>query len=158
MSTDVVRYGQSDWLDLSFDELLAEGVIDIAEIDDVVIVEKTDLIGRPFILVDFTFQSAERSSYARPYAVVRVKRQTGDGSTETAVFADGGAGIIDQLSRYRTSMEKRQIPFSPLYFHYGLRASEYTAEVPVLDKSGNPTGDMAKIPATTYYFDNRRRP
>jgi hypothetical protein len=36
-----------------------------------------------------------------------------------------------------------------LYFHYGLRSSEYQYTDP-------QTGD--KSPAVTYYFDNRRRP
>lgn len=129
---------------MSFNDMMEAGVIDIAEIDDTTIVEQADLVGKPFILFDWDIKVSE--TFGGFYAVCKVK--TADG---TAVFSDGGQGIVEALERYEKRRQELDTK-SPLYFHYGLRASSYMKQLPDAD------GEMRSIPATTYYFDNRRRP
>lgn len=142
---EVTPFGETPLLELTFDQLMQQGVIDISEVDDVMQVEQDELVGVTFILVDWEIKqsnSITRDGIPTEYAIVRVR--TTDG---LRVFADGGAGIADALERYKNKTEAIDNPL--LYFHYGLRASEYTYTDP-------HTGD--KTPARTFYFDNRPRP
>ena len=137
---DVTPWGETELAELSFSEMLDQGVIDISEVDDVVAVDQAELVGIPFILFDFEVKPS--LTFGGEYAICRVKTAEG-----TRVFADGGVGIKEQVERYRQRLLKGGSEGTPLYFHYGLRASTYTTEV-----DGKPTQ------ATTYYFDNRPRP
>lgn len=136
---DLLPFGETLPEDMSFQDFLDQGVIDISEIDDVVAVEQGELVGKPFILFDWEVK--ESATYGGEYAVCRVK--TADG---TRVFADGGVGIVEALQRYDAKMKKGGI-VGAMYFHYGLRFSTYQKEI---------DGKMTQ--ATTYYFDNRPRP
>lgn len=141
-STDVEQFGVTALEEMSFSEMMDAGVIDISEIDDVIPVEQTELVGKPFILYEFEVKPSEQ--YGGTYAICRVKTAEG-----TRVFADGGVGIKEQLERYKRRLAKMgQDVFTPTYFHFGLRSSTYTKH----DEAGAP------FQATTFYFDNRPRP
>lgn len=135
---DVLPFGETLPEDMNFQQMMELGVIDIAEIDDVLVVDQAELVGNPMIL--FEWDIKESQTYGGEYAVCKVKTAEG-----TRVFADGGTGIQEQLSQYKAKLAEQ--PTALLYFHFGLRASTYVKEV-----------DGQKIPATTYYFDNRPRP
>ena len=140
-SSAVAGFGKS-LEDMSFSEMMESGVIDIAEIDDVVVCDQAELVGEPFILYEWDVKASE--TFGGEYAVCRVKVKNG-----TRVFADGGVGIREQLERYKNKkMDLGAEAFSPVYFHFGLRSSSYVKELP----------DGNKVAATTYYFDNRPRP
>jgi len=137
-NTDVVGFGQRALERMTFAEMMEAGVISIEQIDDRVMVDQEELVGVPFVMFKFDVKQSE--SFGGEYAVVDVK--TVDG---TRAFSDGGTGICKQLQQYKDTLaELGQDVFSPIYFPNGLRASHYMYT--------NPDG--AKIPATTYYFDN----
>jgi hypothetical protein len=138
---EVTPFGETALEDMSFSEMLDIGVIDIAEVDDVIAVDQAELVGKPMILFEWDIKPS--AMYGGSYALCRVKTEDG-----TRVFADGGTGIQEQLERYKNKLAKLDVnEFSPMYFHYGLRASHYNKEV-----------DGNVVAATTYYFDNRPRP
>jgi hypothetical protein len=137
--------GTPDLAGMSFQQMMDAGVIDIADIDDTTIMEQSELVGIPFVLFDWDIKPS--AEFGGHYAVCRVKTASG-----TAVFSDGGAGIVEALERYEKRMNELDQK-SPLYFHFGLRASTYQKQL--VDQE---TGDTRTMTATTYYFDNRRRP
>jgi len=140
-SDEVVAFGEVSLEEMTFDQMMDQGVIDISEVDDTVAVDQGELVGKPFIL--FEWEVKPSATFGGNYAICRVK--TADG---TRVFADGGTGIMEQLERYKNRLLNKGVEaFSPLYFHYGLRASHYNKEI-----------DGNNVAATTYYFDNRPRP
>ena len=145
---EVVGWGEVVPADMTFDQLMEAGVIDIAEIDDQQLVDKATLVGTPFILFDWEIKPSEE--FGGDFAICRVKTPEG-----TAIFTDGGAGIVDALERYqpKLSAAREAGQNMALYFHYGLRASDYVKKL-----TDPTTGEVRSIPATTYYFDNRRRP
>lgn len=136
-----IGWGETALADMSFSEMLDAGVIDIAEIDDIVQCEQSELVGVPFILFDWDIKQSQ--TFGGQYAVCRVKTASG-----TRVFSDGGAGIGPALERYKQTLIRKGLDeFQPTYFHFGLRASTYMTEI-----DGKPAQ------ATTFYFDNRPRP
>ncbi len=136
--TEVVGFGETSMESWSFQDFMDHGVIQIDQIDDVVQVDQSELVGVPFIL--YSWDTKDSETYGGQYTVCRVKVATG-----TRVFADGGAGITEQLERYKqTLLDKNEGAFAPIFFPHGLRASSYVKNMP----------DGTKIPATTYYFDN----
>jgi hypothetical protein len=140
-SQEVTPFGVTPLEEMTFNDMMEAGVIDIAEVDDVIAVDQAELVGIPLIL--FSWDVKPSAQFGNNYCICRVK--TADG---TRVFADGGTGIMEQLERYKNRLAKMDVnEFSPLYFHYGLRASRYNKDV---------DGNM--IAAVTYYFDNRPRP
>jgi hypothetical protein len=140
-SNDVTPFGVTPLEEMSFSEMMDAGVIDISEVDDVIAVDQEELVGKPFILFEWDIKPS--AMYGGQYALCRVKTAEG-----TRVFADGGTGISEQLERYKNRLAKLdENEFSPLYFHFGLRASHYNKEV-----------EGSVISAVTYYFDNRPRP
>jgi hypothetical protein len=142
-SKEIVGWGETALEDMSFQEMLDHGVIQIDSIDDTVQVDQSELVGKPFVLYEWEVKPSE--TFGGNYALIRVKTQDG-----TRVFADGGKGICEQLERYRSKLAKLDVDvFSPIYFPKGLRASSYVKTL--TDAS---TGEIQKIPATTYYFDN----
>lgn len=139
---DVESWGETSLAEMSFDEMMAQGVIDIAEVDDEIAVNQAELVGIPFVLFEWDLKPSSLGSGS--YALCRVKTPEG-----TRIFADGGTGIMEQLERYKNRLMKLEADaYAPLYFHYGLRASNYNK---TLD-------DGSVVQATTYYFDNRKRP
>ncbi len=137
---DVLPFGDTLPEDMTFQQMMDAGVIDIAEIDDVIVCDQAELEGKSFILYEWEVKDSQ--SFGGEYAICRVKTAEG-----TRVFADGGSGIKEQLDKYKGKMADNGATGQMLYFHYGLRASHYNKEV-----------DGEVIPATTYYFDNRPRP
>lgn len=128
--------------ELTFAQLMEQGVIEVSEIDDTEQVDKADLVNVAMIIFDWTFKTSETGDYV----IVRAKTQDG-----TIVFADGSTGIKDQLLKYQTRLEKAReegTQWSGLYVPRGLRYSDYTYTDP-------NTGD--KSPARTYYIDNRKK-
>lgn len=148
---DMMPFGDTLPEEMTFQELLDAGVIDIAEVDNRVQMEQRELVGRSFILVNWEIKDSDRvkrDGQPTQYAFVEVMLEDGT----LAVFADGGSGIMDQLKRYDARLLRSIEPGAAkprLYFHYGLRVSDYTYTDP-------QTGDQS--PASTFYFDNRRRP
>lgn len=137
MAKDIVGFGERSLEELSFQEMMDAGVVDISDIDDVVVVDQAELVGVPLILFSWEIKSSQ--TYGGVYALCRVK--TADG---TRVFADGGTGICEQLERYKQRMMNDGLSgFEPIYMAKGLRVSSYQKEV-----------DGKMIPAKTYYFDN----
>ena len=142
----VVPFGETPLAEMTFAEMMSAGVIDIAEVDDVVLVDQSELVGKPFILFDWDIKMSQE--FGGFYAICRVKTEAG-----TAVFTDGGTGIVESLERYDKKLQELPEDQRTLYFHYGLKASHYVKEL-----TDEDTGESRSIPATTYYFDNRRRP
>lgn len=139
---EIVGWGETALEDMSFDEMMAQGVIDIAEVDDVIAVDQAELVGVSFVLYEWDIKPS--ATFGGSYALCRVKTAEG-----TRVFADGGTGIMEQLERYKNKLLKLEADaYAPLYFHFGLRASQYVKQL----------DDGSTVAATTYYFDNRQRP
>lgn len=124
--------------EMSFQELMDAGVVEISEIDDTVQEDKENLVGKPLIIFDWQF----KESALGEYVIVRAKTQTG-----TVVFADGSTGVRDQLAKYQTRLAKSGDKFSGLYVPRGLRSSTYMTKT---DKGED-------VQATTYYIDNRQQ-
>lgn len=137
---EIVGWGDKALEDMTFQDLLDKGVIDISEVDDVVVCKQEELVDVSFILYEWDIKTGDLGDYA----VCRVKTHNG-----TRVFADGGVGIQEQLERYKNKLIEE--PNALLYFHHGLRASHYSKELEGED------GKAKTINAVTYYFDNRPR-
>lgn len=129
---DMTPFGEVLPEDMSFQELMDAGIIEITEIDDVVAIKQDLLLGVPFIL----FSWEPRTGDMGDYVICRVKTAQG-----TRVFADGGTGIPEQLGRYRQKLNGQT---AHIYFPNGLRKSDYRK---TLD-------DGSTVNATTYYLDN----
>lgn len=127
--------------DLSFQELIDAGVIDVQEVDDVIQLDKEKLVGQPFIIVGVRWGTSTFSK-GEKFAVVHVVTPQVRG-----FFVDGSTGICDQLQKYEDKMTRNGMDTDEwrMLVRAGLRASHYTYE----DPQGN------QIPATTYYIDNR---
>jgi len=127
-----------DLTDMSYQEVLDSGVIDISEVDDVTTIEQEQLVGVPIIVLGWD----EREGDFGPFVAVRVKTETGN-----HVFSDGGTGIKAQLERYVRRIERKGLDIqNGIRIPNGLKASHYNYTDPITGKSA---------PAVTYYLDNR---
>ena len=100
------------------------------------VVEKSKLVGEPFIITNLRFWEGDKGD------VVSVMLLTKDG--KKLVFNDGSTGVYRQL-KYIVSQTNR---FSGIKVMRGLRSSTY--ETQEKDFDGNPIGKPFK--ATTYYL------
>lgn len=153
---DEVPFGEEDitpvlatsneYLDeMTYEDIVGSATLNVSDFDDVTVVDQTELEGKPFVLIGW----AERSGSFGDFMAIAVVAPDGK-----HVFADGGVGIREQLQRFEQRLTKKgqwdQFRRSGIPFPNGLRASRYIAKVP------NDDGVMQEIPATTWYFDNRK--
>lgn len=92
------------------------------------LVDKADLEGVPFAVVDVQVRDGDFGPYVSVTAILK--------TNEVVIFNDGSTGIARQLEGLEIS------PETPLMVRGGLRASHYTG----------PNG----APATTYYLSGRK--
>lgn len=105
------------------------------------LVEKSELVGMPFVVTDFeisdsTDYTRSDGGVVRPvqFAVVRIRTINGD----RCVFTDGGTGILPVLEEHR----ERTGQSGGLFAKAGLRRSDYNKTL----------ADGSSTAATTYYF------
>lgn len=139
------------WADVdSWDVLqamLTDTVGDLVSVSEIgtgfVVVDKADLVGRPFVILDMLFKDKDKDNFG-DYVTVRgalfpepgAKR---DAPLQKIVFSDGGAGIYQQCSALLRKFGKT----GGYACAKGLSRSDYT----YTDDDGNEN------PATTFYLD-----
>lgn len=107
------------------------------------VVDKANVVGVPFIIMDIRTYSEDKWKYGVPWVTllcVTKKPVTDPTGIERnrIVINDGGSGIAAQVTGYLNRSERRK----GLLVEGGLRVSEYTYE----DDKGN------ELPAKTYYL------
>jgi len=145
-----VQYVPESGLDeLSAQELGEISQLHIQDIDERVQFEKDDLVGKPFFLLDWHFTPGEYGDDSE-FAVVVIRTV----EDQLGFFTDGSTGVRVQLHKYQNRLEKdsrwdeyKAGALGGIRVPSGLRKSNY---MKTLD-------DGTKVPATTYYFDNRDR-
>ncbi|QHC22299.1 hypothetical protein [Streptomyces sp. GS7] len=107
-----------------------------------VIKDKRELVGVPFISLEWRFHDGNNSEYV---SVVIMRRDN-----SLAVFSDGGTGICKQYKELTERIERQR---GPIRHDDGLSASEYwyNADTGAISrKQPNDGGDWRK--ATTFYL------
>ena len=136
-------FSQADLAVMSADEVLASLMSDakseeITPFQGVPIFDKATLVGKPFVIVQFSFNDSDKGD--RPLFVsVTVINE----AKELGIFNDGSTGVCSQLESFTEKMgftpEHKVTVKGPIVCNNGLRRSDYP----------NPTG--AGI-STTYYL------
>ena len=105
--------------------------------DGFTLVEKDNLLGEPFVLVDYTVHTSKTNFDENGEGLKFVTVRCVTKEDKRVAFNDGSTGVAQQLR----DLAARQI-YGGIYVPNGLRASEYE----VLDAKGR------KSSATTYYL------
>lgn len=108
------------------------------------VVEKSELVNRPFVIRKFTFRFGNMGPYVVVHAVVK-------DTDEMVIFTDGSTGVHTQLEQIARDRLNREHPY-PLEFVLipnGLRASTYGLNAE--GRAAKPDEESVRE-ATTYYL------
>lgn len=130
MSPDTMN---NDLEGMTYAQLLAlldgGNAVRMDELDDTVVFDKTDLVGRAFVITNWRHNPEGNMG---EFVVCKITVQDGT----HGLFTDGSTGIKDQLLKFNEGR--------PIIVPKGLRKSDYMYK----DDFGN------MIPATTFYLSN----
>lgn len=136
ISREFVKDAGADEIAAAFADVLGE----VESTDDylgdgVALVQKDDLVGKPFFIYDWQFSVGDLGQYVTVRAVLP--------SDEKVVFSDGSTGICRQLMEITSARQKAGKPIAGgLLCKRGLRRSDYAAD----PENGRPSA------GTTYYL------
>lgn len=146
-----IGVASDQWADVDnweiLNALLSETVGDLVEVSEIgsgfIPVDKADMVGKPFIILDMLFKSKDKDNFG-DYVTVRGALLPPVGAARDAklqkiVFADGGTGIYQQCVTLLKKFGRTGAYSCP----NGLSRSDYT----YTDDKGDET------PATTFYLD-----
>lgn len=112
--------------------------IEVTVVDEFTLVEKDVLVGKPFVVLSYSFSAG---SYSKSFVSVRVMTE----QNEKLVFNDGSTGVRDQLQR----LADKGIQTGILCSH-GLRVSEFFYNEDTKETSNVPKDGFK--PASTFYL------
>lgn len=101
--------------------------------------DKRKLVGVPMFLVEWRFNNGDNGGFTS----MRVVARADNGTLLKYIVNDGSTGIHKQLSEFSASRHTR----AGLFVKNGLRASDYTVNVP------DGKGGMVEKESTTFYLD-----